>query len=356
MSKDSIPAPQCCERLEALLTRFQGQRQIYPSVLNAEYRLPTAASPELVDFWAHQSKQVFEPDFIATLPSGRIYGEGNVISPDGASIARDVSNDFGKSFREHWLINFSKIKAPQIIAGRTAVISTTLGSGYGHWLLEELPRLLMLDCSGIDTILAHQITPFSLAALKLCGFKGDAIHTKRHENWVSDELIIPSLIGQVEAPRAEVIEKLNHFVKPLERKGHLGQEKIYISRERARRRNVRNEAELWQVLESRGFTKVYLEDLSWSEQIQVFRSAKMIVAAHGAGLANLAFSRAGTRVIELFHRNYVNGCYWKLASLKGLDYRPLVSDGLQPLAQELQANRLAIPVELTQVIRELDQL
>ncbi|WP_084490540.1 glycosyltransferase 61 family protein [Asaia astilbis] len=45
------------------------------------------------------------------------------------------------------------------------------------------------------------------------------------------------------------------------------------------------------VLEGKGFQKIYLETLDLETQIALFRQAECILAPHGAGLANLAFSR-----------------------------------------------------------------
>jgi capsular polysaccharide biosynthesis protein len=103
--------------------------------------------------------------------------------------------------------------------------------------------------------------------------------------------------------------------------------RLYITRENARRRRVTNEAELWRFLEVAGFTKVRAEEWSWREQIAAFARAKVIVAPHGAGLANVAFCQPGTRVVELYHRAYVNPCFARLAEIKGLDHRPVIASG-----------------------------
>ena len=114
-----------------------------------------------------------------------------------------------------------------------------------------------------------------------------------------------------------------------------------------------NESELWPWLQSCGFVKVSCEDLTWSEQIAVFRHAKVIVSAHGAALANLVFCAPGTKVIELFHRSYMNGYYWRLASIKNLEYRPIVAAGAEPLGVDLKANRLDVPADLGEIAKSL---
>jgi len=56
------------------------------------------------------------------------------------------------------------------------------------------------------------------------------------------------------------------------------------------------------------------------EQIDCVQSAKAIVAPHGAGLTNLAWANRGTKVVELFSREYTTACYWLIADMLGLDY------------------------------------
>lgn len=104
------------------------------------------------------------------------------------------------------------------------------------------------------------------------------------------------------------------------KKENLGYDYIYITREKAIYRRVINEDEIFQFLESMGFKKIYLENLSIEEQASVMNNAKVIVAPHGAGLANLVFCKPGTKVLEIFSPNYVNTLYHTLSSQIGLDY------------------------------------
>jgi capsular polysaccharide biosynthesis protein len=98
---------------------------------------------------------------------------------------------------------------------------------------------------------------------------------------------------------------------------------------------------------------VQAEALTWAEQINAFRGAKVVVGPHGAGLANLMFCRPGTTVVELFNRSYVNGLYWRLAALRGLDYRPVVAEGAEPLAQVTARNREDVVADVAEVVRAL---
>jgi capsular polysaccharide biosynthesis protein len=76
------------------------------------------------------------------------------------------------------------------------------------------------------------------------------------------------------------------------------------------------------MLSARGFDVVDPSALSVAEQIATFASASLIVATHGAALANLVFASPGSTVVELFPPGSVLPDYWRLASsVPGLEYR-----------------------------------
>ena len=62
----------------------------------------------------------------------------------------------------------------------------------------------------------------------------------------------------------------------------------------------------------RGFTRLDPGAVSVRDQIDQFAAAEVIVAPHGAALANLVFARPGARILELFAPDYVNPCYWAI--------------------------------------------
>jgi capsular polysaccharide biosynthesis protein len=91
---------------------------------------------------------------------------------------------------------------------------------------------------------------------------------------------------------------------------------------------------------------VQLERLSLAEQIALFRTVKVVVAPHGAGLANLVVSRPGTRVIECFGHHYVNSCFAQLAEACELDYISIVAPGEGPWGKNPKSNRLDFSIEI----------
>ena len=344
-----LPSPTACALLERIVAQSDGSLTKRNREIKIKHGSPIRASDEIRKFFQPQATVKFAPAFFARLPVGRVFGSGNVLSPDGLTIARDVSPDFGKPFEEHWLLTYKRIRPPVLLPGTTAVIATTLGAGYSHWLLEELPRLLALTPHDCETLIAHAGHAYNREAIALHGFTGKVLPAKREAHHSCEQLLVPSL-GQL---TPSTVRALDEFAAPLRQPSSPFGERLYISREKAKRRRVANETELWVELAAHGFVKLHLEELTWAQQITAFRAAKVIVAPHGAGLANLVFCQPGTKVIELFHRSYVSPLYWQLAALKGLDYRPIVPAGDERLAQNLEANRLDIVADLAQVRRIL---
>lgn len=106
---------------------------------------------------------------------------------------------------------------------------------------------------------------------------------------------------------------------------HAATQRLYISRGDTGTRVVENEAACVAMLEERGFEAVQLSSMSVDEQISLFASADIVIAPHGAGLTNIVFSPAGTKVIELVQDNYQNPCFKNLADSSGHDYTAIVN-------------------------------
>jgi hypothetical protein len=115
-----------------------------------------------------------------------------------------------------------------------------------------------------------------------------------------------------------------------------GNKFIYISR-RFSQRSHPNEIELEQALKDYGFKTLYLEELSWSDQLEAFATAEIIVAQHGAGLANLVFCShpKKVKVIELMPTTWANPCFAVLAQILDMVYSTIIYDPEDSTAQTI---------------------
>jgi hypothetical protein len=67
----------------------------------------------------------------------------------------------------------------------------------------------------------------------------------------------------------------------------------------------------------RHFEVVVMENLAFAEQVKLMARTRILVAVHGAGLANCIFMRAGGAVVELFPHSYIYHLYRDIAILSG---------------------------------------
>jgi hypothetical protein len=95
--------------------------------------------------------------------------------------------------------------------------------------------------------------------------------------------------------------------------------RVYISRAKSMRA-VRDEHVLEEALRTRGFTVVYLEELTFAEQVASMAGAGVVVAPHGAGLANTVFMPPGGHVIEITSGEWWSNAFRRIAHARGHSY------------------------------------
>ena len=74
---------------------------------------------------------------------------------------------------------------------------------------------------------------------------------------------------------------------------------------------------------------VCFEYLPFVEQLKIIQGADVIVAPHGAGLANIIVARPGAKIVEIMTQEWANSCYGHLAVSLGLDYMNIESDDVR---------------------------
>ncbi|TJZ90031.1 glycosyltransferase family 61 protein [Paracoccus gahaiensis] len=97
----------------------------------------------------------------------------------------------------------------------------------------------------------------------------------------------------------------------------------------ARARGISGHEPLLAELTARGFQKVVFERLSPLEQIATMNRADIVIAPHGAGLANMVFAKPGARVIELGNRQiqlHRWGDFFKCAHVSRCRYDTVFAD------------------------------
>ena len=280
-----------------------------------------------------------ELPFVVTIPQGRswIAPQKNswvicsgiaVITPDNYLLG-DLSRDYPwflpecpyQERAEHSVFQQERIPPVEKIEGKVALLSGLAGHVYYHWMFDIIPRLKLLQKSGIelkeiDWFVVNSLSkPYQQETLKLLGIPTEKIiESDRHSHIQATELIVPSFPGYLDWVEPGTIDFLRQTFLP-----HVGltktnsEQKIYVSRAKAKNRQLINELEVRQLLEDRGFQTVFLEEMSVLEQVTVFAKAQIVVTPHGSGLTNLVFCAPDTKIVELFAPNYVRTDYWMIS-------------------------------------------
>lgn len=173
---------------------------------------------------------------------------------------------------------------------------------YWHWIVEWLPVVLrMRELSNEVKIVTTLGQPdYVRESIELLG--AELIETS--SKWLS----VPNLWLVDKAPFGPVhpedfarVRSFVNLVVPNDPKS-AGETKakVYVSRS-GYKRSMRDESELENWLEDRGFTIFRPSNVeSFSSQIKIFSKAELILGPAGSGLANSMFMPPGGTVVELF--------------------------------------------------------
>ena len=187
---------------------------------------------------------------------------------------------------------------------------------YAHWLTEVLPRIAAFCSSDkhrdvpllVDAGLHENI----MTSLKIVAGPERVIITLPGSRVVrADRLYVTSVAGYVPFQRRPdgppdhshgtfnthclelVRAKIAAAVECLP--AAQWPEKVYLRRNSGTR-GIQNAAELESELTSRGFVTIAPETLSFHQQVQLFSTARRIIAPTGAAIANAIFCKSGAKV------------------------------------------------------------
>ncbi len=249
------------------------------------------------------------------LPNGRVFHDGQVMTSDGRLIA-EVSN-ISPDVLPKPLSGKAGLPRMRHFPGRLAVLAAPGSSRYFHWLLDTLPRINLLQELQPDKIYLRGKQPFVRESLEKFGFDTkDFLRSRKYAHWSADTLVGVTPLANPGCVTLEVVNLLRSLVE----KKMGSRRRIYISRNDAGYRRVLNEASLLNYLDRYGFERILLSQLSFSDQLELFATADVVLAPHGAGIANVVFSPPGCTVIELMPEDYVNTCFWCLSEMCGHNY------------------------------------
>lgn len=194
-----------------------------------------------------------------------------------------------------------------------------------HLLRECLPSLININKLGYPpqdlNFICPEITDDIIYFLEQFGVPSNRI-IKLDNYWMSfDKLILPcfSSFGHLHTPTKYYIDVINLITKE-NNSTENSPERIYVSRRNANIRKIINEDIIIDDLKERGFEVIEPGEYSKIEQMHLFSNAKIIVGAHGMGIANSVFSNNLKLLLEIMNTDYNRVSYFRTAQLKNSIY------------------------------------
>jgi capsular polysaccharide biosynthesis protein len=223
-----------------------------------------------------------------------------------------------------------RIEAPCILLGSDA--------NYAHWVLRNVLKLSLLEQAdlpaGLPYLVADNLRPWHRAYLELLGIpEARLLRVPPDEVVVCATLHVPTQLRN--HPRmGEAIDWLRAKVAAHRVKGAAPDAEgalLYASRREQSNRRLLNEAEVEALLAQRGFRVIVPGEMRVPDQIAAFSRARVVVAPHGAGLANMVFAPPGATLIEITSRAIHHMDEFRMAAQAGgQQVQCVVSEDLGP--------------------------
>lgn len=206
---------------------------------------------------------------------------------------------------------------------------------YYHWLIDTLPRLLVLRQINQEATLLLPVSPkgqpdYIQHTVTALGFTRYLLLRNQQvlnaKNLLLPELTAPSLTQNpqlVQQVRSKLLDTLKLVPVTATRR-------VYAARASSGVRSIQNERAVEALLQRLGFEKVYFEQLSFLEQVQLMHETIVLVGVHGAGMTNMMFLPREAQVVELLNEKCGDLCYFRLASCLEIAYFYVPCLGVQP--------------------------
>ena len=239
---------------------------------------------------------------------------------DGASFQFGYSGRFIKDLECEKNVVF-KIGTPRFLKKvKGKAVSLLTGGGgnnnYFHWMFDVLPRLAIIEKKFNINEINHFLLPNlkkkfqneTLDILNIPVHKRLSSTTYRH---ITADVILATDHPYSKSNPTEDIRNIPKWINNWLKKNFIkenyvskGPKNIYITRRDSMSnmrdlRKIINEDEVINFYKKKNFEIITLSDLFFTEQVNFFNSANLIVGLHGAGFANLVFCKKGTKILEI---------------------------------------------------------
>lgn len=227
------------------------------------------------------------------------------------------------------------------------VLSLTQGaSGHGnyfHWLYDILPKINICsknyNLKEIDYLYLSKLETYQKSTLEILGYDNlKIIESNKNRHIQANEIICSEHPWYKRGFILEEAKRLPEWIVNWIYDSFINygkqfncNERIFIDRSESTFSHCQfvNNNEIINFLKNEGFTSYKVGQLTFQEQIYLFNNAKIIIGAHGAAFANLAFCKKDTKIIEIKPKKHPNFVDQHISKIKELDFNLIETDELR---------------------------
>lgn len=208
-------------------------------------------------------------------------------------------------------------------------------ANYGHWLVEDLPRLKAAEVlwrergkpiailfpshsPAMDSVCQDSIRQFLQERGPYSSRPIHPGHLYRFDHlYYASPISYHPVLKSPDALRFLVHRTLNLEDDPTRRRGR---GKLFVLRRKERGRRLLNIDAICSVVQSYGFTVLDPEDHSYIEQLRTFADAGLVVGTMGAAMVNTVFCAPESDIVYLAPEGWLEPFFWDLAEVLGHNY------------------------------------
>jgi len=279
--------------------------------------------------WPHPPPQTIHSentgcDLLVELQYARIFSHNGLVIDAQNRLRVDLSPDLLPPLSGHRVMAYPALPRLTTLDARVCTLAAASSwKNYFHWIVDALPRARVLHPTTYDRVYTPTNAPWHLESLAALHVPLASCISAERETHVQCQL----LAAVPRHPLGTLSLSDCNFLRTLfgVSENPLAQRRIYISRADSWRRRFLNEETLISQLAHWGFEVFTLTGLSIRAQAELFSSASIIVAPHGAALTNVIFAPAHAAVFEILASDYLFPHYQNIAHLRGLRYAQHIS-------------------------------
>lgn len=257
------------------------------------------------------------PRAIAELGPAIMFGHGYIATPDGEipfeSLANTSTVRAGHNYGlwrndETAVWSGRPVETDTIVRGPATTLRNLGEFGWGHWLMELLPRVELYrahpEFERLKIVVGQNKNRVFYESLLACGVAAENIVEVGLERPIGFErYICCSRVfenhGWIDPANADFLHAAGDRLLAAQPNGASWPKRIFLTRDDARHRKLLNQDAVAALLASSGFVATSMAGKTFAQHVELFAQAEAVVAVLGSGVANLVFARPGTPVVYL---------------------------------------------------------